>query len=234
VRAPRTIAPGDYRAFLAPAALDEILSMLSWGGVSAKSQHTRQSTIQQLVDGEVALAPSIGVRELTASGLAPAFDAVGFARPPAVDLIRAGRHAGSLVSARTAREYGVAHNGANADETMQSLDLAGGTLARADALAALDTGLYVSNLWYLNWSDRRSCRMTGLTRFASFWVERGAIVAPLAVMRFDDSLYRMLGSRLEALTSEREWLLSKNTYRERSVETSRVPGALLSGLTLTL
>jgi len=103
-----------------------------------------------------------------------------------------------------------------------------------EALAALDRGILVSNLWYLNFSDRASCRITGMTRFATFWVEGGRVVAPLAVMRFDDSLYRILGSELQALTREREWVQSRSTYGQRSVESSRVPGALLTSLTLTL
>jgi hypothetical protein len=44
----------------------------------------------------------------------------------------------------------------------------------------------------------------------------------------------MLGTRLEALTRQREWIPSSSTYGQRSVETSRMPGALLSALTLTL
>ena len=40
-------------------------------------------------------------------------------------------------------------------------------------LRTLDTGLYIGNLWYLNFSDRSACRLTGMTRFASFWVEGG-------------------------------------------------------------
>ena len=233
-RPPRTIEPGEYRAYLAPAALDELLSMLGWGGVSAKAQRTQQSAIQQLVHGDVALSPRIQLREDIAGGLAPAFDAAGFPRPPAVDLIRDGRHAGALTSARTAREYDIAPNGANDEEAMTSLHLAAGELAASDVLAALDTGIYVGNLWYLNWSDRSSCRITGMTRFATFWVENGHIVAPLNVMRFDDSLYRVLGTRLEHLTRDSEWILSGDTYQQRSVQTSRVPGALVAGLTLTL
>ena len=42
-------------------------------------------------------------------------------------------------------------------------------------------------------------------------------------MRFDDSLYRMLGSELEALDDETDWILNTGTYGGRSVETSRVP-----------
>jgi predicted Zn-dependent protease len=230
----RAIDPGQYRAYLAPAAMDELVGMLSWDGVSARSQRTRQSSLQKLVDGEMALSPMVSLRENTADGMAPSFDDSGFPRPPQVVLISSGRHAGGLVSARTAKEYELAANGASEEETMLSADLDGGALPMSDALAALDRGILVSNLWYLNFSDRSSCRLTGMTRFATFWVEDGRICAPLNVMRFDDSLYRMLGSELQALTREREWIQSRSTYGQRSVESTRVPGALLSSLTLTL
>ncbi len=233
-RAARTIEPGAYRAWLSPAAMDELLWMLNWGGVSAKSQRTQQSVIQQLVEGEANLSPQISLREHIGGGLAPAFDTAGFTRPTAVDLIRAGRHAGSLVSPRTAQEYGLESNGAGEGESMQAMELAAGKLPGVDALRALDTGVYVGNFHYLNWSDRSSCRITGMTRFATYWVEDGEIVAPLAVMRFDDSLYRMLGTQLEDLTLEADWILNSSTYGQRSVETSRVPGALLKELRLTL
>ena len=233
-RAPRTIEPGAYRAYVCPAALDELLWMLNWGGVSAKAQRTQQSTIQELVEGRAALSEQVSLREHVAGGLAPAFDESGFTRPATVELIRAGRHAGSLASPRTAQEYGIETNGATEDESMQSMELAPGKLARADALRALDTGVYVGNFHYLNWSDRTAARITGMTRFATYWVERGQIVAPLSVMRFDDTLYRMLGAELEALDSEADWILNNGTYGGRSVETSRVPGALLKALRLTL
>ena len=107
---------------------------------------------------------------------------------------------GSLVSPRTAREFGLAENGANGAEMPESLAMAAARCAAADALAALDTGLAVGNLWYLNYSDRPACRITGMTRFATFWVENGKVVAPVDVLRFDDTLYRMLGANLEELT----------------------------------
>ncbi|MFN9212339.1 MAG: metallopeptidase TldD-related protein, partial [Betaproteobacteria bacterium] len=119
------------------------------------------------------------------------------------------------------------------DESMQSMALAGGTLAEADVLARLDTGLYIGNLHYLNFSDRPNGRVTVMTRFATFWVERGEIVAPVNVMRWDDTLYRMLGTQLEALTAAPEWIASNLTYGQRSVQTSRVPGALLAGMAVT-
>ena len=76
--------------------------------------------------------------------------------------------------------------------------------------------------------------MTGITRFATFWVEDGKIVAPIDVLRFDDTIYRMLGSSLEALTKETELILESSTYGERALASMRLPGALLSELEFTL
>lgn len=233
-RPARTLEPGEYRTYLSPAAMDELLWMLNWGGVSAKAQRTKQSCIQHLTDGRTRLSPLISLKEDTAGGLAPAFDAAGFTKPQQVALVEAGAHAGSMVSPRTGAEYAIAANGADDDEGMASMTLAGGTLAEADALSALDTGIAVGNLHYLNFSDRSNGRVTGMTRFATFWVERGQIVAPINVMRWDDTLYRMLGDSLEALTDTPQWILNNSTYEQRSVQTSRVPGALLSRLAYTL
>jgi predicted Zn-dependent protease len=139
-----------------------------------------------------------------------------------------------LVSPRSAKEYTVPTNGAGDSEMPESIDLAAGTVASRDVLRQLDTGIYINNLWYLNYSDRPACRITGMTRFATFWVERGEIQAPLNVMRFDETLYRMLGENLEGLTSERDFILDSGTYGSRSTSSSRMPGALVKDFTFTL
>ena len=156
------------------------------------------------------------------------------ARPPRVSLIETGKLVGSLVSPRTAREFEMTENGANGAEMPESLAMSGGTLASADALAALDTGLAVGNLHYLNYSDRPACRITGMTRFATFWVENGKIVAPVDVLRFDDTLYRLLGENLENLTRETEFILDAGTYQSRQLASVRLPGALVKEMAFTL
>src|SRR5947208_16513113 len=100
------------------------------------------------------------ISEDIAGGVAPAFQAEGFARPDNVALIAAGKMVGALVSPRTAREFDLAANGANGAEAPEALAMNGGSLPAADALAALDTGLAIGNLWYLSYSDRPACRMT--------------------------------------------------------------------------
>lgn len=146
----RSLAPGKYRAYLSPSAMEEIAATLCWGGFSGRALKTKQSALTRLAEGE-ALAANVSLVEDTEGGVAPAFQAEGFARPPRVPLVEQGRLVGSLVSPRTAREFGMTENGANASEMPESLAMAGGTLPSADALAALDTGIAVGNLHYLNY-----------------------------------------------------------------------------------
>ncbi len=230
---PKSLAPGKYRAYLPPAALQEVAQLLSFGGFSARALETQQSALAKMRTG-VTLDSRVHISEDIATGVAPAFQADGFTRPPDVALIDAGALVGALVSPRTAREFALSANGANPWEAPEALSMRGGTLAADDALRALDTGLAVGNLWYLNYSDRPACRMTGMTRFATFWVENGKIVAPVDVLRFDDTLYRMFGDNLEALTAERELLLESNTYGSRLLTSFMLPGALLSEMSFTL
>ncbi|MCB9681130.1 MAG: TldD/PmbA family protein [Alphaproteobacteria bacterium] len=233
-RPPKRLTPGDWRAFLTPAAMEEVYDLLCRGGFSANEQHRQRSCLGRLVADEVQLDPRVTLTEHTAGGIAPCFQSDGFVRPDAVALWVGGRHTGAMVSPRTAVELGVPHNGADADEVPQSLHLHGGELPMADARARLGTGVWVSNLWYTNHSDMQSARITGLTRFATLWVEGGEAVAPVEVMRFDDSVYALFGERLEALTTETAFLADTGTYGWRSTRSQRLPGALVAGLTLTL
>jgi len=228
-----TLKPGSYRAYLAPAAMDEIAGMLCWGGFSAQALATGNSALQRLYNGDARLSPLVSFSEQVSGSLSPAFSDEGSPRLD-VPLIRQGEALQRLVSARSAAEFGLLANGADSYESPCALSLAPGSLPSEQVLERLGTGLYISNLWYLNYSDLPAARMTGLTRFATFWVENGQIQGPVRTMRFDDSLYSLLGSQLEDLTREREMILSTSTYGQRSTGSSHLPGALVKGLTLTL
>ncbi len=233
-RPAKQIAPGEYRAFLAPAAMEELLGMLGWGGFSLAAHRTGTTPLIRLARGETSLNPMVTLIENTKDGFAPAFQDEGFIRPDQVPLICDGQYRNCLTSPRSAIEFHAVQNGANGDKSPVALEMAAGGLAQTDILATLGTGLLIGNLWYLNYSDRNACRLTGMTRFATFWVERGEIAGPVNVMRFDDSLYRILGSNLVALTAEREWRPSTSTYDCRSTSSMHIPGAVIDSLRLTL
>ena len=229
----RTLAPGQYRAYLAPAALEEIMGMLCWGGFSAQSIASKSSPLQKLYGGDQRFSPLVSLDEKVSGSLSPAFSEEGYPRSD-LQLIVEGNAGAQLVGSRSAAEYGLTANGADGGESPSALNMQAGDLPEADILKQLGTGLYISNLWYLNFSDQPAARLTGMTRFATFWVENGEIQAPVSTMRFDDSAFSLLGSQLEALTEERELLLSASTYSQRATASALLPGALVSRLTLTL
>lgn len=229
----KTLAPGNYRAYLAPAALDEIVGMLGWGGFSAQAIANKHSPLQRLYAGEAVLSPLVSMTEQVSGSLSPLFSDEGYPRAD-LRLIDQGRALEQLTNARSAAEFQRQANGAEPWESPSCLSMAGGDLAEDEVLKQLGTGLYVGNLWYLNYSDQSAARLTGLTRFACFWVEDGQIQAPVSTMRFDDSVYSLLGSQLEALTRTRELMLSTSTYGQRQTGSSHLPGALVKRLTLTL
>ncbi|NVZ07823.1 peptidase [Allochromatium humboldtianum] len=231
-RPARRLDPGRYRAYLAPPAVEELMGMLAWGGFDLRDHRTQQTPLLKLVRGERAFDPRITLREDHARGLTPGFTPEGFILPPSVTLIDAGAFGDCLVDARSGREYGEPVNAASGSP--ESLSLEPGDLPESEVLARLDTGLWIGHLWYCNWSDPNEARVTGMTRFGTFWVEGGEIRCPVEVMRFDDSLYALLGTRLEALTRERELRLSPETYEGRSSASALLPGVLVSGIELTL
>ncbi len=228
------LEPGRYRVYLAPAAMHELMSILAWGGFSLRDRMTKVSPFLRLHEGTGSLSPMVSLSEDIGGGTAPAFEASGFARPARTTLVADGRVESCLVSPRSAVEYGVETNGADEGESPLSLDMAGGGLDAKQIVSELHTGLIVSNLWYLNFSDRPACRTTGMTRYATLWVENGEVQGPVDAMRFDDSVYRILGCNLVGLTRQRDWIMDPNTYEWRSQRTARLPGALVDDFALTL
>ena len=230
----KTIARGKYRTYLAPAATADLLGMLSWGGISEASLQQGRSCFGALQRQEQLLSDRLTISENFQHGLVPRFNELGEIAPANLTLIDRGKLANTLINSRTAIEYQKPANGANSSESLRSAEISPGTLTSDQILATLDTGLYLSNLHYLNWSDRPTGRITGMTRYACFWVEDGKIVAPIANLRFDESLYRCWGDHLLALTDTLEFIPDVDTYSNRQLGGSWTPGMLVEDFTYTL
>jgi predicted Zn-dependent protease len=158
------LAPGSHRSYLAPAAVAELLGLLAWDGFSARAHRSGHASLARLRSGAAALDARL---PRIAQARAPRFQADGFTRPARAALVDGGRFDGWLVSPRSGREFGLDDNGAADAECPEALSMAGGGLPGAQALARLGTGVAIGNLWYLNFSDREACRITGMTRFAA-------------------------------------------------------------------
>ncbi len=233
-RPARQIPRGNYRTYLAPAAVNDLLGMLSWGGVSEASIRQGDSPLRHLRTGERTLSPRFSLSEDFSGGEVPRFNSEGDLAPIQLPLIDSGKLVGTLVSSRSSKEYGVEANGSGTWEMLRAPSIAAGKLPVQEVLKKLDTGLYLNNLHYLNWSDQPGGRITGMTRYACFWVERGEIVAPIENLRWDDSVFTLFGSALEDFTVERAYEPVVMTYGMRSLGGAYVPGMLLSEMKFTL
>ena len=227
------IEPGNYRTYIAPAGVSDLIDMLSWNGVSESSIQQGQSALIKLKNKD-RLSSCFSLEENFSSGFVPRFNGVGEVSPKVLNIIDNGILRNTLISSRTAKEYGVNSNYADDGEYLRSPKMAAGDLDETDILKSLDKGLYLSNLHYLNWSDNLGGRVTGMTRYACFWVENGEFVAPIENMRFDDSIYNFFGQNLESVGSQLEFIPSVGSYSSRSIGGNMCPGILLDSFKLTL
>ena len=229
----KTISPGSYRVYLAPAAGAEIIGLLTWGGFSHKALATKTSPLLKLFEKKASFSPKFNLYQDNVHSTAPNFDDMGYVYDQNCRIIEAGSFSKALVSPRTAKEFDLVPNNPGS-ESPKNVVLEGASLEQNAILEKLDTGIYINNLWYLNYSDHSNARITGMTRFACFWVENGEIKAPIEVMRFDVSAYHIFAEGLIDLCSESELLLSNSSYDKRNTSSLRLPGALVDGFTLTL
>ena len=182
----------------------------------------------------VTFSDKVSLAEDYSLGLETRFTSRGALAPMKRPLIDRGDIAGSLVSQRTAAEFKLEENGADASEAVRCLSLEPGDLAEKNILKELGTGIYLGNLHYLNWSELENGRVTGLSRFACYWVEGGEIVEPIQTMRFDETLENIFGNHLLDLSQAPQIIPSTNTYEQRALGGTKCPGVLLDSFRLTL
>jgi predicted Zn-dependent protease len=230
----KKIEPGAYRTYIAPAGVADIVGMFSWGGVGEASIQQGDSSLCKMRQNDVKMSPCFTLSEDFTSGIIPRFNSNGELAPEKLDLILAGSLKNTLVSSRTAKEYGLQSNYAGEGESLRSPVLSPGDLNEDEVVQKIDNGIYLSNLHYLNWSDRPGGRITGMTRYACFWVENGEVVAPIENMRFDDSIYNFFGENLEAVTDKAHLHPTVETYDGRELGGVSCPGILLKSFELTL
>lgn len=233
-KAEKKLTPGKYRCYFAPQAAADLISILSWGAINMRSLQEGECPLKKLFNQEALLSPLFSLAEDFSLGIGPKFNDLGEISSDHLPLISNGKLENMLTSSRTAKEYKLASNNANTPEALRSPVISPGSLVQEKILQELDTGIYISNVHYLNWSDRQNGRITGMTRYACFWVENGEIKAPISDMRFDETLYHFLGSNLVSLTAFREMLPDTSTYNQRNTGGIYTPGLLVNDFNFTL
>jgi len=233
-RKPVKVDTGEYRTWFEAAAVADFLGMFSWNGISEAALRQGCSGFGRMRNEDARLSSKFSIIEDFSPGLCPKFNSNGEVSAESISLIENGMLKNTLVSSRSAKEYGLDSNFAEGGEYLRSPKMRSGQLNHEDVIKELGKGLYLSNIHYLNWSDNAGGRITGLTRYACFWVEGGEIVAPIETMRFDDSFYRFFGDKLIDVEDKLTVVPEVHTYGQRSLGATTCPGILVDAFALTL
>ena len=233
-RKPVKIDTGEYKTWFEAAAVADFLGMFSWNGISEASLRQGCSGFGRMRHEDIRLSSKFSIKEDFSPGFCPKFNSDGEVSKSSLPLINKGELENTLVSSRSAKEYKIDSNFAESGEYMRSPRMDSGNLRQDQVLKELDRGLYLSNIHYLNWSDNPGGRITGLTRYACFWVENGEIIAPIETMRFDDSFYNFFGDQLEQVEDRLTVIPETSTYGKRSLGATTCPGILVNSFALTL
>ena len=105
-RKPVKVSTGEYRTWFEPAAVADFLGMFSWNGISEASLQQGCSGFGKMRHDDTRLSPSFSIAEDFSSGLVPKFNSNGETSPDVLPLIQDGELKNTLVSSRTAAEYG--------------------------------------------------------------------------------------------------------------------------------
>jgi predicted Zn-dependent protease len=111
--------------------------------------------------------------------------------------------------------------------------LSGGDATDVEELAAaVERGIYVTRLWYVNAARENETLLTGMTREGTFLIEDGAITRPLRDVRFTDSVLRLLDAT-QALTSAQRLVSEGEFYGRRFAHGVVCPALRADGLRVT-
>jgi predicted Zn-dependent protease len=208
-RGAEDLEPGEYTVVLEPAAVAELCEFLAWLGFSADDMQRGRSCLQGKL-GEAVCDPRITmVDDPHDPACAPfAFDGEGVPKQR-VDLIVGGVFRNVVTDLKTAKKQGVASTG-NGGVPPNPYGPYPGTLlvSPGDAtvnemIASTDRGLLVTHFHYTNIAERRTCTITGMTRYGLFEIVNGRVARPVKNLRFTQSVTDALNA-IEAVGKQRE------------------------------
>jgi predicted Zn-dependent protease len=192
--------PGDYVTFLEEYAVAEMLFYLAYMGFSALAVQEGRSFMngkfgEQIADPRVSLWDD--GRDLRTYPWSFDFEGVPKQR---VDLISGGVASGVVYDSYTAGKEGRRSTGHALPAPNPfgpfplNLIMGSGDAAKADMLASIERGLWVTRFHYVNVLHPTQTLLTGMTRDGTFLVENGEIVGPVKNLRFTQGVLDALSS----------------------------------------
>lgn len=200
-RRPRRVPAGEYPVVLEPYAVVPLLDALAEAGMGALAVQEARSWMNGRL-GQRCLSPLLTIEDdaFDRAGLPRAFDCEGMPKQR-VPIVLAGTPTSPVYDRATAaREAGRRSTGHaqpyDAEDwdgpLPENLAVAPGPATLDELIGAIDRGLYITRVWYVNMVAPHDCAVTGTTRDGVWWIEDGALAYPAHNLRFDQSLVEAL------------------------------------------
>ena len=202
-RNPMDVEPGPYDVVLSPWAVDELMKMMAFHALSARSieEHTSFLDGRQ---GEHLVSPLISLYDdgLDPTGLPLPFDYEGQPKQR-VDFISQGVAGDVVYDTYYAKKAGRASTGHSLQQPNDfgpvplNFFMAAGESAEEEMVEHTERGIYVTRFWYANVVEPRQMTVTGMTRDGTYLIENGRRTRGIRNLRFTQSLVEMLKNTLE-------------------------------------
>lgn len=194
---PRALPPGRYTVILEPQAVQDLLGFLS-ASLNARRVDEGRSFFSKPGGGdrigEKLFAESVTLRSDPFSAKVPGRPWAGEGLPArATTWIEKG-----VLKALSRGRYWARKTEREPLPFSGGLTLEGGKGGAEELVAKTERGLLVTRFWYIRSVNPQTIQLTGLTRDGVWLVEKGAIVAPVNNLRFNESPANLLAN-VEAL-----------------------------------
>lgn len=214
-RNPQQLGPGIYPVILDAYAVEDLLLMLNYHGMSALDVYQGRSWMNDLL-GKQAMDERVSIWDdgLDAEGMPMPFDFEGVPKQR-VEIVQRGVVLGPVFDRYTAALMGKTSSGHAMPPSFRgkgplatNLFMAAGEATLEDMIASTRQGLYITRFWSTRLARRQGCEVTGTTHDGVFWIEKGKIAHPVSDLCFNQSYVEALKG-VEMVGKERRLLASE-------------------------
>ncbi len=231
-RNPIALEDGQYTVILEPAAVGQLLLMLSFMGFGCKTLYQQRSFMAGKIGEKIAGDNFTVFEDPTDPDFNYlSFDYEGVTRKK-VDIINAGTAAGVVYNSYYANVMETESTGHALPPTNaygpypKTLVIAPGDSTIENMIKSTERGIYITHFWYINFLNPMQTMITGTTLDGTFLIENGQLSKPIKNMRTNQSLLEAF-SNIEAIT------LDRIIYPQYSV-LMKVPGMKINNFNLAL
>ena len=235
-RHPAEVDPGAYEVVLSPFAVEELMGMLAYLALTARSveQHT---CFLEGHEGEQIVAPIVSLYDdgLDPAGMPVPFDFEGMPKRR-VDFLAQGKGGDVVYDSYYAAKMGRATTGHSLQQPNDmgpyplNIFMGPGDSSEAAMVSHVERGIYVTRFWYGNPVEPRRAVVTGTTRDGTYLIENGRKTHGIRNMRFTQGLVDMLAHTVE-ISRDRAVLASSFGIGAMVLPSIRAEGFQFTGVT---